>query len=152
MSRTILAGVDGSANSLRALGMAIEIAGGVGAEVVAVHAVGLLSHLAPGAEPVISQQHRKELALAFAEQWCLPLALAGIPYRTLLVDGDPVRVILDQAEQDDAWIIVVGTRGHRLTDVVPLGSTSHQLLMASSRPVLVIPPSEPGTPAPPETT
>lgn len=141
MSLVIVAGIDGSANSTRALAMAIDIAAGVGAEVVAVHAVGLLSHLSPGAEPVISQSCRKELQQAFATEWCLPLALAGIPYRMVMADGDPVRLLLEQADAEDAWLIVLGSRGHRRLDLVPLGSTSHQLLMASRRPVLIVPPT-----------
>ena len=44
------------------------------------------------------------------------------------------------AEEESAWMIVVGTRGHRRFAAVPLGSTSFKVVMASDRPVLVVPP------------
>ena len=61
----ILVGVDGSGDSRRALGWAAELAGRLDAEVVAVHALGLLEHLEPGADPVPSAPHREESEAAF---------------------------------------------------------------------------------------
>ena len=64
MTQPVVVGIDGSPSSGRALAVALELATSLGSEVVAVHAVGLLDR--SGAEPVISQQHRTEIAASFA--------------------------------------------------------------------------------------
>jgi nucleotide-binding universal stress UspA family protein len=133
----VVAGVDGSPNGARALACAIDIARGAGAEVVAVHAVGLLAYLRPGAPPLPSASCHNELQRVFEHEWCAMLRTAGVPYRTLLVEGEPVHALLAVAAEESAWLIVVGSRGHREFAAVRLGSTSFQLVMASDRPVVV---------------
>ncbi len=136
----VVAGVDGSPNGARALACAVDIARGAGVEVLAVHAVGLLAHLRPGAPPVPSAACHDELQRVFEEEWCAVVQAAGVPYRALLVEGEPVHALLAAAAQESAWMIVVGSRGHREFTAVRLGSTSFQLVMASDRPVVVVPP------------
>jgi nucleotide-binding universal stress UspA family protein len=144
MTRPVVVGLDGSTNAAAALTVAIEVARGIGAEIVAVHAVGLLTHLGPGAPAVPSESCRDELAEVFENDWCAPLRASGISYRARLVAGDPVRALLSTAAEEDAGTIVVGTRGHREFAAVPLGSTSFQLVMGADRPVLVVPLPDPG--------
>ena len=80
--KRILVGVDGSDNAHRALAWAMLLAQEFAAEVVAVHAVGLLAHLGEGA-PVPSHSHLAELREAFELQWCAPLQSGsrGAPVR-----------------------------------------------------------------------
>ena len=141
---TVLVGIDGSPNGRAALEEAIEVAVAASARVVAVHAVGLLTHLRPDEEPVPSASSMDELSAVFEGEWCQPLADAGVPYSSRLEGGEPVGVLLRLAEEASADMVVVGCRGHRRLVDVPLGSTAHQVIMRSRWPVLVVPLSDGG--------
>ena len=54
--------------------------------------------------------------------------------------GQPARRLAKLAEQVDADLIVVGTRGHAPLAGLVLGSVTQQLLHDSKRPVLAVPP------------
>ena len=135
-----LAGVDGSDNSRRALVWAILLAQRFQAELVAVHAVGLLSDLGEG-PPVPSQSHLDELRLKFERDWCAPLRASAVPHRLLLRDGPPVPVLVGTADDESADLIVVGSRGVGGFPELLLGSTSHHVVERANRPVLVVPPA-----------
>ena len=135
----IAVGVDGSGDGERALHWAIEFGAAFEAEVVAVHAIGLLAHLGPG--PMVpSQSHLGELRQVFEATWCAQLDGAPVSSRRLLVDGPPVEVLLRTAQEFDADLIVVGRRGAGGSSDLLLGSTSHQVAERASRPVLIVPP------------
>lgn len=52
------------------------------------------------------------------------LRAAGLTVSALVEDGDPKRVLLDEAEQWDADCIFVGARGLRRIERLPLSSVS----------------------------
>jgi nucleotide-binding universal stress UspA family protein len=136
----ILIGVDGSEDSRRALEWAVDLAGRLDAEVVAVHALGLLEQLDPGGAPVPTASHRDEIVRVFEQEWCAPLDSAdGVRSRRLVEDGPPAMVLLRVAEQDGVDLIVVGSRGIGGFDELLLGSTSTQVMHHSPVPVTVIP-------------
>ncbi len=135
----IVVGVDGSDNGRRALEWAMLLAGGFGAEIIAVHAVGLLATVAGGAR-VPSQGHWDELRDEFEQDWCAALTGSDLRARRLLLDGPPALVLLGAADREDADLIVVGTRGTGGFTELLLGSTSHQVAQHSTRPVLIVPP------------
>jgi nucleotide-binding universal stress UspA family protein len=137
--KRILVGVDGSDNAHRALAWAMLLAREFAAEVVALHAVGLLAHLGEGA-PVPSHSHLAELREAFETRWCAPLQSGSVAHRFVLRDGAPVPVLLSVAEAEDIDVIVVGSRGAGGFPELLLGSTSHQVAEHASCPVLVVPP------------
>jgi nucleotide-binding universal stress UspA family protein len=137
--RRILVGVDGSANGQRALRWGMVLAGQFRAELVAVHAIGLLAHLGEG-PPVPSHGHLAELRRAFETEWCAPLVDSGIEYRLLLIDGAPVPVLLSAAKNEGIDLIVVGSRGVGGFPELLLGSTSHQVAEHAGCPVLIVPP------------
>jgi nucleotide-binding universal stress UspA family protein len=137
----ILVGVDGSANARRALEWAVALAERFAAEVVAAHAIGLLSRLGPG-PPVPSQSHLDELRHVFETQWCAPLERFDGKSRKLLVDGSPVPVLLQMIEGEGIDLIVVGSRGEGGFAELLLGSTSNQLAEHTNRPVLIVPSKE----------
>ncbi|MFN8025561.1 MAG: universal stress protein [Acidimicrobiia bacterium] len=106
----IVVGTDGSPNAQRALALAASLAFACGAEVVAVHCLGLLFHpTASDVEP--SQPHRDEIRARLDGEWIAPLRDAGVAHRTELVDGSPVAVLLAVADDVDADLVVVGSRG-----------------------------------------
>ena len=137
--KRLVVGVDGSADSGRALDLAVALADCFGAEVLAVHAVGLLAHLGSG-PPVPSQSHIDELRITFESDWCAALRRSGVPHRMLLLDGPPALKLLEAADGEHADMIVVGSRGSGATAGLRLGSTSHQVVEHSRCPVLGVPP------------
>jgi nucleotide-binding universal stress UspA family protein len=134
----IIVAVDGSENSLVALRWAVDLASAVHAEVVAVHALGLLEQLDVG-EPVPSQPNREDIQRQFEVTWCEPLEQAGVACRRVLRDGNPVTVLLDVAEEEDADLVVLGSRGLGGYPEALLGSTSTQVAQRSTRPVTIVP-------------
>ncbi len=131
---TILVGLDGSEICRRATGWAAMLARSMGSEVVAVHAVGLLSIIDGEARP--SDQVRDRLT-EVCEDWCSPLRDAGVTYRSVLEDGPPGLVVLRLVERTGADLVVLGTRGIGSAEGVVLGSTSHHVVQHSPVPVLV---------------
>jgi nucleotide-binding universal stress UspA family protein len=129
--RRILVGVDGSENSQRALAWSIDLAAALGAEVVAVHSLGLLE--AP---------HHDEVEQTFRERWCKPLNDSGLACSIVLRDGNPVHVINTVADEQDVDLIVLGSRGVGGFPEQLLGSTSHQVAERTTRPVVIIPPQQ----------
>jgi nucleotide-binding universal stress UspA family protein len=139
--RCIVVGTDGSDNARRALAWAASIAAACGAEVVAVHCLGLLFHPTAGElEP--AQPHRDEIRALLDGEWTASLDGAGVPHRTELRDGSPVSVLLAVADDVDADLVVVGSRGVGGFPGLLLGSTSTQLAQHSARPVLIVPPED----------
>lgn len=136
---TILTGVDGSEDSRLALSWAAELAMQLDAEVLAVHALGLLEHLGPDGQTVPAAARRAEIEQIFREEWCAPLESAGVRRRELLVDGPPAMVLLRVADEQGVDLIVVGSRGMGGFPELQLGSTSTQVVQHAKVPVTVIP-------------
>jgi nucleotide-binding universal stress UspA family protein len=56
-----------------------------------------------------------------------------------VVSEAPAEALVALAQQHDARLIVVGTRGEGPLRAVLLGSTPHKLLHIADRPVVVVP-------------
>ena len=138
---TILVGVDGSVHARRATEWAATLARAVGGTVVVVHALGLL-HRRPDGTMVPSDGARDEIRAELEDDWCAPLRDAGIEYRAELREGTPVRALMTAADELDADVIVLGSRGAGGFAGLRLGSTSQQVTQHSRRPVVIIPPNE----------
>ena len=145
--KKILVGVDDSEAAAAAARWAAEAVRETGGEVVAVHCLDTsVVRLAVesvirglGVPPTDIVDWRDEIRLLLEADWSQPLRDAGVPYRTMLVEGDPVRALLDTARDLDVDLIVVGHQGgttflHRLFSHV-----SEALLDHASRPVVVVP-------------
>lgn len=136
--KRILVATDGSAHARRAVQWAGELATATGAEVVAVHAVGLLTPTPEG--PVPSAPFHDRLRAELEGEWTEDLRAAGVPVSCRLVEGSAVTALLHAAEEEGADLIVVGSRGSGGFSDLHLGSTSHQLALYADRPVVIIPP------------
>jgi nucleotide-binding universal stress UspA family protein len=134
----IVVGVDGSDNSLVAVEWTAGLARLLDAEVVAVHALGLLEPLGSG-DPVPTFPRRAEISHLFETTWCAALAAADVGTRRLLRDGPAVSVLLAVADEVDADLIVVGSRGLGGYPELLLGSTSTQVAQNAHRPVTIVP-------------
>ena len=134
----VVVGVDGSANSRRALVLAGRHARALGASLIVVHAIGLTEEIDGQHVPTFG--HRDEIA-AHVDGWCDALREDGCDdFEARLVDGSPVDVLLRAAGEVGASLVVVGRRGAGGRPELRLGSTAHQVVEHSHCPVLVIPP------------
>jgi len=139
----IVVGVDGSEHSEAAIKWAVRMAKGMRSEVVAVFAIAPPFYFdagftTPVAPPQLDEEWRAGIKAEFEEKWCKSLRDAGIKYRTILEDGRPASVIANVADSVNADLIVVGRRGRGGVAELILGSVSHELVMHSKRPILVI--------------
>lgn len=66
------------------------------------------------------------------------LSASGLTTTTLTVEGDPKKVILDQAERWQADTIFLGARGLRVMDRILLGSVSAAIAARASCSVEVV--------------
>jgi nucleotide-binding universal stress UspA family protein len=138
--RRIAIGVDGSDSSAAAVKWAIRLAKGMGSQVVAIYAVDIPAYFPEPEELpfVLDQEWRDGMKSEFEDSWCKPLKVAGVRYRTVIEDGRAATVIADVAEREKADVIVVGRRGRGGVAELLLGSTSHELVLHSRLPVLVV--------------
>lgn len=145
--KQVLVGLDDSPAAAAAARWAAEAVRGTGGEVVAVH--GLDTSLARqavesvirglGVPPTDILDWKEEVRLLLEKAWSQPLRDAGVPYRTVLAEGDPVHALLDTARVQAVDLIVVGHQGgttflHRL-----FGRLSDELLDHARCPVVVVP-------------
>lgn len=134
----VVVGVDGSANSRRALVQAGHHARAVGAGLVVVHALGLTEEI--DGEHIPTFGHRDEIE-SHVDGWCDALREVGITdFEQRLIDGPPVDVLLRVADDCGASAIAIGRRGSGGRPELLLGSTAHQVIEHARCPVLVIPP------------
>jgi nucleotide-binding universal stress UspA family protein len=133
----ILVGADGSPGSARAVDWCADTAPRLGAEVVVVFSEQVLAEWVPHRDPRSwYQQAGRDCA-----DWATPLRDAGVLSSTLVREHEPVTGILEAAAQEDADLIVVGTRGRGGFAGLRLGSTALKLLHRSGLPVVLVPPA-----------
>jgi nucleotide-binding universal stress UspA family protein len=138
--RRIVVGVDGSEASAAALKWAIRLAKAVASQVIAVYAVDVPAYFPePYGPPVqFDTEWRAAIKSEFENKWCKPLKAAGVRFRTVMEDGRAASVITAVADRETVDMVVVGRRGRSGVAELLLGSTSHELVLHSKRPVLVI--------------
>src|SRR5215475_13913257 len=140
--KRILIATDGSPASLQAVELGLELAEEHGSQVTFVHvapAADVLPIAGFGLAGPVSVPHelgdndRSSLdeALALAEQ-------RGIPALTRLLVGNAARQTVDYADEIDADLIVVGSRGLGAIEGALLGSVSRKVLQDAKRPVLIV--------------
>jgi nucleotide-binding universal stress UspA family protein len=143
----VVVGVDGSAESVRALSWAARYAAATGARVQA-----LLAWHFPAAagqapvgvapEPVRSQAETRERAIldeAIAKAYS---GQAGPGAEARLGYGHPAQVLIDASREAD--LLVVGHRGHGAFTGMLLGSVSIHCVTGAFCPVLVVRDSDAG--------
>lgn len=130
--RTIAVGFDGSPDAEAAVRWTLKLADQLGANVVFIHAAGLLEHI-DEPQTVLDLQ---ETVWVLTSEAGLDAARA----RWHVSDGDPCSVLLRAADPPiSADLLVVGSRGLGAHVGLPLGSTSHELAEHSSIPLVIVP-------------
>ena len=124
----IVVGVDHSPAAQRAAAWAAELAPLLGAQVSAVHGLGVLGHA-----------HRDEIRAEAEREWCAPLADAGVAFRVSLREQPAIDALVSEIGELGAALAVVGTRGPDLQEDQAMGSTALHLLQEAGVPVLVAP-------------
>ena len=143
----VVVGVDGSANSRPAVGVAFDAAAARGAELLALHAWHDDMTLDVDERGLVGADIGDD-ALRQIEQALVSEELAGwserypdVVVRTVVRKGDPATVLLESAAE--ASLLVVGSRGRGGFRGALLGSTSQELIMHADSPVLVVRSAEP---------
>ena len=135
MSSGIVVGYDGSECAKEAVRVAIEIGKAYGEKVVIAFGYEL--------NPVAGELHDYHAALKELATKRLTEATALVDdpgdLEAVIVEKQPAHALVELADERDARVIVVGTRGEGPLRVALLGSTPHKLLQLSDRPVLVVP-------------
>ncbi|MFP4312599.1 MAG: universal stress protein [Nitriliruptoraceae bacterium] len=134
---TIVVGVDGSPDAHRALCVAADLAVRSHARIIAVHAASGDALTDASVAPLtIDRRNLPDLL----EGWCEPLHERGLEdHESVVVEADPRRALLEVAEERDADLVVVGSRGLGPISRLLLGSVSSSVLQHSPTPVTVVP-------------
>lgn len=136
-SRLVVVGVDGSAESVRALSWAASYARAAGARIRAVLAWQYPPPIGPapvGAPRKVTEQIRQQMEELLAET--VAAAASGTDLEQRVCEGHPAQVLLDQAK--DADLLVVGARGHAVVSGMFLGSVSVRCVTHATCPVVVV--------------
>jgi nucleotide-binding universal stress UspA family protein len=149
-AKKIVVGLDGSRGSNAALAWAIDAAGALGAEIIAVHVVKPIARPAFAAAVPDRPLHESDrmpsdlcsrAVLAFLG----PLPTSGIEHRIVTIQGHPATKILRVADDEGAALVVVGKALHSTMAEIFLGSVAHELTHHARRPLVIVPAHAPAT-------
>jgi nucleotide-binding universal stress UspA family protein len=140
--KKILIATDGSSSALQAVELGLELAEEHQAEPIFVH-VAPAADVLPVAGFAMAGPVSVPHELADADRSSLDEAYGladeqGIEARTKLLSGDAAKQILAYADEIDADLIVVGSRGLGAIGSALLGSVSRKVLHDAKRPVLIV--------------
>jgi nucleotide-binding universal stress UspA family protein len=145
VSGSIICGVDGSPESRLALRVAAQLSGQLGLRLVVAH-VAPATLYAPsiGIRPLLTAPTAEELAASerLLEKISVDERLPDAESRVLY--GVPADRLADLADEENAELIVVGSRGRGAFKAAVLGSVSNDLIGVAGCPVLVVPPRTAG--------
>src|SRR5690348_9407832 len=144
MYKKILVPIDGSESSLRGLDEAIKLAKEGGATVRLVHAVNEffidVGYGVPFITPELIETLRKG-GQSIIDAAASKARERGVKPETVLLDRIGTRVadlILDQAKEWPADLIVMGTHGRRGISRLAMGSDAEMVVRSSPVPVLLV--------------
>lgn len=141
MLHRILIAVDGSPGGNAATRLGADIAARYGAEVVLVHVSSPPAVLALGGTTPVDALDDLMLQLekrAFAEAGEI-LDAAGVSHTDVALVGSPARRIVEEAEQREADLVVIGHRGLSAVERFLMGSVSTQIAHRATCAVLIAP-------------
>jgi nucleotide-binding universal stress UspA family protein len=148
MSASIICGVDGSGDAQAALGVAVDLAKRLHLRLVVAHVAepayipyaaaapfgGNAGHYAVMDEMETQEENAERLL----EEVLAAADLVHVERRAAV--GEPAERLADLADEEDAELIVVGSRGRGAFKAAFLGSVSNALVGVARCPVLIVPP------------
>jgi nucleotide-binding universal stress UspA family protein len=143
MYERILAPIDGSTQSLKALNHAVELAKKHGSEIMVISVVDSLK-LPFGAEYSLwaNESHqeliRTTLESINKEITDIKQQKPELSIDAMVIEGDPAKQILRIAEEEGYNVIVMGKRGMGLIEELVMGSVTHKVVNHSMIPVIVV--------------
>ncbi len=127
----IVAPVDFSPASRRALDAAIDLAAATGAKLDVIHAIEVLTYRGVEYREVMKSgtyEDEREQARSGLEEWADIARQRGVEVSTQVVEGDGRGAIVDHAIGCGADLIVIGAKGHsRLHDIL-VGSVANAVV------------------------
>jgi nucleotide-binding universal stress UspA family protein len=135
---TFVLGYDDSPGAVRALDVAVDLAGRYAEPLVLVYGVAPPGGV--GEEFRAHQAAVEELGRQATEHALERALAAGVDTTVALVHDKPAPALVTVADSHDARMIIVGTAGESQLRGMLLGSTAYRLLNSTTRPVLVVPP------------
>lgn len=135
LGRTIVVGYDGSDPARRALKRAADLGANGGSVVVMTAAHAVVSDARTGQLVDPSEAEERDRLLVEART---TLAQNGIAASTLAKEGDPGAALIEAAEEAEATVLVVGTRGRNRLAKTLLGSVSTRVVHDAPCDVLVV--------------
>jgi nucleotide-binding universal stress UspA family protein len=132
----IICGVDGTPASLVALRQALRLQDENGSVLLSA-----VANLAQAAQAGIAAPHAAELLQHEAEAALAEAQVIAPSASSKLADGDPVSVLLKQAEAERATLIAVGSHGRRRAAGLLLGTVAARMLRDSTCSVLIARPA-----------
>ncbi len=139
----LLAAVDLSKASGYVIEAVHRVASATDAEVYVLHTIIPLPGIAgPEFNPVTEYQEMSERYQDEQDQLnelVSQLVDVDVNATALMVQGDPAKTILTEAERLDAELVVIGSHGHGMMFDALVGSISAGILRKSTIPVLVVP-------------
>lgn len=142
--RRVLATTDFSECALHGVREAARLAGALGAELVLVSVVHdeqpymMLGSALHWGDVVAKQKEEVRAAL---ERW-VQEHLPDTPLRTVTGTGHPAEAIVRVAQEEEADLIVIASRGHGLLRRMALGSTAQRVAERAACPVMVVHPPQ----------
>ena len=137
MFKTIVLALDGSDGSREAIPVAVELAKRDGAGIVIAHVE--QDVIGKGGGPIIATEDEIQAEIRKqAKELSADGIETSVEMRNIMLGG-PAHAIDEIANEANADLVVMGTRGHSPVAGLLLGSVTQRLLHISKRPVLVAP-------------
>jgi nucleotide-binding universal stress UspA family protein len=135
----VLVGYDGSDEAKRALKWAAQLYGEEPGSSIVVIGVAPALDAAPRIPDAVDPSSDVPLHQRQLHEAASILTEAGVEAETVLRVGRPAEEILDNAEEGDFDLIVLGHRGMGAARRFLMGSVSERVVRHATRPVLVVP-------------
>jgi nucleotide-binding universal stress UspA family protein len=135
--KTIAIGLDGSEGAKKAIPFAVDLARRDGAKLVLVHVEEDIA--GKGGGPIRLDEDEIQAEIKRHAEELTEEGLETTVKMTNVFLGGPAPAIAKLADEEDADLIVVGTRGQSTVVGVVLGSVAQRLLHLAHQPVLVVP-------------
>jgi nucleotide-binding universal stress UspA family protein len=138
--RRSLVGVDRSVPALAALGLAADVVAALGGSLTVLEVIDYVPPFPLGPDAAgTGAAEEAAAARARLESAVSELRRRGLAVQVVVRSGDPAPTLLDVADDIDADLVVLGTRGRGGPEELMLGSVARTVADRARRPTLVLP-------------